>query len=192
MTNKEIIQAVNKSIQNGKSKQETFDALKDRCKIPLEKLAKIIKPFYTLRAKTKYKKLNRILLIFFTIMVLLQFFSLISIIIENGFFALLINWYSTFLTLFNVYVLFEIAKCNSGSHRLVVLATAFLLLLLIGNIIIEPFEPIILIDIVLVVINFGLGFYLYINFCPEYAATKERYQNSQGQIKLRDSYKFAD
>ena len=192
MTNKEIRKAAKQSILSGKSKQETFEALKGtsyHSVQSIEKMAKIIRNIPSLQARKKYKSLNVVLIVLLSLTVLFKMMSGIPIIIENG-----IKWFPILfiLPIINILLLVGVATYSSGSHKGVALFTFLGLFQLIGNIVGEKFEPLILIDFAIAAGLIGLGLYLNSKLFPDYLTVKERYQDNAGKNRIRDVIKFED
>jgi len=189
MTKKEVRKAALQSILDGKTKQETFETLKETSKLPTEDLAKIIQSIPSLQARQKYKTLNMILIGLLSLTVLFKMMAGIPIIIENG-----IKWFPVLfiLPIINILLLIGVATYSQSSHKWVAIFTIFGLLRSLSDILGQPFEPLIIIDLTIAAGLIGLGFYLNSKLCPDYSTVKERYQNNQGQDRLRNVIKFND
>ena len=189
MTKKEVVKSIHQSIIAGKTKQETFDILKDSCEFPLRKLAYIIKSIPTLKAKQKCRKFN----ITLTILLTLTFWSKIVlgfvIVDENG-----IGWlpFILIVLIVSLYLLIGVATYIPESHKLVGTINLIGLIVFFITRIGAPFNLLILFDEAITLLVIWIAFYLHLKLYPDYWVIKERYQNSQGQIKNRDSYKFID
>jgi predicted RNase H-like HicB family nuclease len=189
MTKKEVRKVVKQSILDGKTKQETFETLKETAKLPTEDLAKIIQSIPSLQARQKYKTLNMILIGLLSLTVLFKMMAGIPIIIENG-----IKWFPVLfiLPIINILLLIGVATYSQSSHKWVAIFTILGLLRSLSDILGQPFEPLIIIDLTIAAGLIGLGFYLNSKLCPDYLTVKERYQNNQGQDRLRNVIKFND
>jgi predicted RNase H-like HicB family nuclease len=187
MTKKEARKAAKQSILDGKTKQETFETLKETSKLPTEDLAKIIQSIPSLNARQKYKTLNVVLIVLLSLTVLFKMLSGIPIVIQNG-----IKWFPILfiLPIINVLLLWGVATFSAGSHRFVAIFTILGLLRSLGDLIGKPFEPLMLIDLAIAAGLIGLGFYLNSKLCPDFLTVKERYQNNQGQDRMRNVIKF--
>ena len=189
MTKKEVRKAANQSILNGKTKQETFEELKTTSHRSEKDLAKIIQTIPSLRARKKYKVLNIILIVLLSLTILFKMMAGLPIIIENG-----IKWFPIvfLLPIINIWLLFGVITYRPHYHRMVAVFAILGLFQLFGNMVGEPFEPLIIIDFSIAAGLIGLGFYLNSKLFTNYLTVKERYQNNQGQTKLRDVIKFED
>lgn len=187
MTKKEARKAAKQSILNGKTKQETFEELKGTSKLPTEDLAKIIQTIPSLKVREKYRTLNIILIVLLSLTVLFKMLAGIPIIIENG-----IKWFPVLfiLPIINILLLVGVATYSPSSHKFVAIFTIIGLLRSLGDLIGKPFEPFMLIDLSIAAGLIGLGFYLNSKLCPDYLTVKERYQNNQGQDRMRNVIKF--
>jgi hypothetical protein len=187
MTKKEARKAAKKSILDGKTKQETFETIKETSKLPTEDLAKIIQSIPSLKARQKYKTLNLVLIVLLSLTVLFKMLAGIPIIIENG-----IKWVPVLfiLPIINILLLIGVYTYSPNSHKWVAIFTILGLLHSLSDILGQPFEPLILIDLTIAAGLIGLGFYLNSKLCPDYLIVKERYQNNQGQDRLRNVIKF--
>lgn len=189
MTKKEVRKAAKQSILECKTKQETFETLKATSKLPIEDLAKIIQTIPSLQARQKYKTQNMILIGLLSLTVLFKMMAGIPIIIENG-----IKWFPILLILpiINILLLIGVATYSQSIYKAVAFFTLFGLLRSLSDILGQPFEPLIIIDLSIAAGLIGLGFYLNSKLCPDYTIIKEKYQNNQGQDRLRNVIKFND
>ena len=193
MTKKETRKAAKQSILDGKTKQETFEILKETSKLSTEDVAKIIQSIPSLSARQKYKTQNTILIVFLSLTILLKMLLGIPFIMQNG-----IKWLPMIfiLPIINVLLLWGVATYSTGIHKLVAIFTIIGLLRSLPDMIGVPFEPLtfiaFFIDIAIAAGLIGLGFYLNSKLFSNYLTVKERYQNSQGQDRLRNVIKFED
>lgn len=187
MTKKEARKAARVSSLMGKTKQEILETLKETSKLPAEVLAKIIQSIPTLAARQKYKAPNIFLIILLSITILFKIIAVIPIIIETGIRGILLIF---ILPLINILLLWGVATFNLRSHRLVAILTIIGLISSFKVIASEPFEPLMLIDFAIAAGLIILGFYLDSKLCRPYLIVRERYQNDQGQDKLRNVIKF--
>jgi hypothetical protein len=188
-TKKEVRKFAKQSILEGKTKQDTFETLKVSSKMQTEELAKIIQAIPSIQARQKHKALNMILIGLLSLTVLLKMMAGIPIIIDNG-----IKWFPVLfiLPIINILLLIGVVTYSQNSHKWVAIFTILGLLRSLSDILGQPFEPLILIDLTIAAGLIGLGFYLNAKLCPNYSTTKERYQNNQGQERLRNVIKFND
>jgi hypothetical protein len=165
MTKKEVRKAAKQSILDGKTKQETFETLKETSKLPTEDLAKIVQSIPSLQARQKYKMPNMILIGLLTLTVLFKMMAGIPIIIENG-----IKWFPVLfiLPIINILLLIGAATYTQNSHKWVAVFTILGLLRSLSDILGQPFEPLIIIDLTIAAGLIGLGFYLNSKLCPDY------------------------
>ena len=189
MTKKEVRKVAKQSILNGKTKQETFEELKETSYRTPEDLAKIIQTIPSLQLRKKYMSLNIVLIILLSLTVFFKMMAGIPIIIENG-----IKWLPILfiLPIINVLLLIGVITYRPKSHRLVAVFTILGLFQLVGNMVGEPFEPLILVDFAIAAGLIGLGLYLNSKLFPIYSTVKERYQTNQGQTRIKDVIKFED
>ena len=189
MTKRELRKSVKRSILDGKSKQEVFQELKETSKLPTEDLAKIIQSIPSLNARQKYKTLNIILIVLLSLTVLFKMIAGFPIILENG-----IKWLPILflLPIINILLLVGVVTYYPNSHKWVAIFTILSLLRSLSVIFGQPFEPFIIIDLVIAAGLIGLGFYLNSKLSPEYLTVKELYQNRQGQDRLRNVIKFKE
>lgn len=187
MTKRELRKAVKQSILDGKLKQEIFQELKDTSKNPPEDLAKIIQSIPSLTARQKYKILNSIFIGLLLLTILFKMMTGIPIVIKNG-----IKWLPILfvLPIINILLLIGVLTYSSNSHKWVAFFTILGLLRSFSDILGQPFVPLIIVDLTIAAGLIGLGFYLNYKLCPEYLTVKERYQNNQGQDKMRNVIKF--
>jgi hypothetical protein len=189
MTNSEVRKAAKQSMLAGKTKQETFESLKESSQLPTEDLAKIIRSIPSLSARVKYRPLNLILvaLLLFTALLKLMFGIPLLIVNDIKFLPLLI-----IMPVLNVLLLWGVATFRARFYNYVAVLTILGLMRSFGNIVETPPDPIMIIDLVIAAGLIGLSLFLNYKLFPRYMTVKERYQNSQGQDKVRDVIKFAD
>jgi hypothetical protein len=84
MTNKEIRKLAEEKISQGKTRQQTFDEIKEETKQSSEKVAKIIRFIPTLDSRERYKIANTILGIILLLTVFLKILAGIPIILQFG------------------------------------------------------------------------------------------------------------
>jgi hypothetical protein len=113
----------------------------------------------------------------------------IPILIENG-----INWLPVLFIfpIINILLLVGVASYTQSAHKYVAFFTIFSLLRSSKEFIGQPIDIFMVVDLILIAGLIGLGFYLNAKLCPDYSIIKERYQNNQGQDRLRYVIKFND
>jgi len=189
MTKKEVRKVANQSILNGKTKQEIFEELKETSYRSEIDLAKIIRKITSLQAKKRYKALNITFIVLFSLTILSLMLAGISIIINNEIMRLpiIIIWLTIYIVL-----LIGVTRYNPKSYWWIAMCTILGLIRFLGVMLIEPFKPLSLIDLAIHIGVIWLGLYLHSKLFPAYLTVTERYQNSQGQVKLRNVIKFED
>ena len=189
MTKKEIRKVANQSILNGKTKQEIFEALKETSYRTPEDLAKIIRTVPSLQARKKYKALNITLIVIFSLTILFLALAGISSIISNEIMRLSIVfiWLIVYIAL-----LIGVTRYKSGSYWWIALCTILGLIRFLGIMLTGSFTPLSLIDLAIHIGVIWIGLYLHSKLFPAYLTVKERYQDSQGQSRIRNVIKFED
>ena len=189
MTKKEVTKSAKQSILEGKTKQETFESLKTSSKLSAEELAKIIQPIPSLQARQKYKTLQMILIGLLLLTILIKMTAGIPIVIQNG-----IRWLPVLFVfpIINILLLIGVANYMQSSHKFVAIFTLLSLVRSTNEFLGQPLDIFMIIDLILIAGLIGLGFYLNAKLCPDYSIKKERYQNNQGQDRLRNVIQFND
>ncbi len=166
---KEVQKAAEQSILSGKSKQETFETLKETCELSTEDLAKIIQTIPSLDAREKYRSLNTVLL---SILILTVFFKIIAGLPILTYYG--IRWLPIlfFLPAINIILLIGVANYKQGSHKWVSIVAIISLLRLMVDVMRKPFEAAMLIDVVIAFALIVLGFYLNSRLYPKYLILK--------------------
>ena len=189
MTKKAVKKEVKRLILEGKTKQEAYDELKGISKMKAEDLAKIVQSVPSLNARDKYRSLNIVLIGLLSLTVALKMLSGLPIVIEKG-----IAWFPVllFLPLINIILLIGVSTYNQSSYKFVAILAILGLFRLLRDLLSSSFDTFIIIDVVFAAGLIGLGFYLGSKLFPNYTTVKERYQNSQGQDRMRNVIKFED
>lgn len=189
MKNSELRKIAKENLSEGKSKQETFEILKDASTLKAEELAKIVQSIPSEAAKNKYKVLNIILMALLGITVLIKMLAGLPLIIDKG-----IQWLPVLFIfpIINIIMLVGVALYWPGTHRFVGFISALSAVRLIGSKDFSFTEVYSLIDLTLVLSLIGLGLYLNHVLTPNYEILKEPYTNAQGQKRLRNVIKFID
>lgn len=189
MTKKELRKLAEQKIKEGKSRQVTFEELKEESKNKSEEIAKIVRFIPTLENRQKFKTAQTILLVALGITILFKMLAGLPIVIEKG-----INWLPIIflMPIINIALTYGVATYKGQYYRLVGIFTILGLLRSLRDIIGTTFEPLILIDLGIAGVLIGLGFYLNSKMVSEYQTVKEKYTNQQGQTRLRNKIKFVD
>jgi len=190
MTKKDVKIEARQSILAGNTKQQTFDKLKTTGKLPAEELAEIIRPIPTLQARQKYKQLQIILLVLLFLTVLVKVLAVMPIITEDG-----IQWSPEIIMLsivciFYVILFWAVAMYRPGSHKIAAVVTILSLYYTLGYVMNQGF--LFFADLAIAAGIIGLGFYLNSRFSSSIHSFKEKYQNDQGQDRLRNVITFDD
>jgi len=189
MTKTEIRRAAKVRILNGKTKQETFDELKEHYD-SAENLAKIIQGIPSLKAREQTKTWNIVLIILLSLTVLFKLITGISLIAELG-----TSWLPLLLImpLINVILLIGVITYSAGIHKAVAIFTIIGLLNSLKHLSNASGDPLSnLINIVIAAGLIALGFYLNSVLSSEYRVGKESYHNEQGKLEFRDVITFED
>jgi len=194
MTKKEVRKIVNQRIFNGKTKQETFEELKDTSKLSIKDLAKIIQKTPSLEARKKHKTTHIVLKTIFILTIIFKLKFGIQIIIEeeikNVFQIILIL---SIMPIINILLLIGVSKYGPNSFKL---AAFFSILGLYqymrSGIVFEEVGAIIFLDLFIHLGIVVLALHLDTKFFPKYLTNKELYQNTQGEEKVRQVIKFVE
>jgi hypothetical protein len=194
MTKNEVRIAVKNSILNGKTKQETFEGLRDTSKISAKDLANIIRNTPTIKAREHYKTLHIVLkvILLFTILIKLRMGILIIIEgeIQDIFQIILVLFV---ISIINILLLIGVSRYRPNSFKLVAIFTIIgLYQYMQSGIVFEEEGALIFMDLGIHVGFFLLGLHLHSKFFPKYLTIKEPYQNSQGENEFRQVINFED
>lgn len=189
MTKKELKKAAEQNILEGNTKQETFEALKGMSKLSSEELATIVRSIATPRARDQYRGLNVLLILLLTISFLFKVQTGIASMMQGGVSELPILLISTTISLL---LILGVAKFHVGIYRLIAILAILSIFTLVKNILTNPSNPLLIIDVLMIGGIIGLGFYLNAKLFPSYSIVKELYQNSQGQNRLKHVILFND
>ncbi len=189
MTEKELKKLAEQKIKEGKSRQETFEELREESKDKSEKIAKIVRFIPTLENREKYKTAQIILLVTLVITILSKILTGLSIVIEMG-----INWLPVMflIPILNMVLTYGVAKYKGQYYRLVGIFTILGLIRSLKGVLGTTFEPLVFIDLCIAAVLIGLGFYLNAKMVSEYQTVEEKYTNQQGQSRVRNKIKFVD
>lgn len=189
MTKREARKIAKENILQGKTKQETFEMLKESSDLSAEDLAKIIQLIPSMQARKKYNALNVILIVLLSITILFKILAALPSFIGRD-----AIWFPLIflVPLINVLLLIGVVIYSAGSHKLVAILTILGLVRMVTNLSNIQFEPLMLIDFGMAAALIGLGFYLNAKLSPEYSKFKEYYQNDQGQDRMRMVIRFED
>ena len=186
MTDREIRKAAKLSILNGKTKQETFVELKGKNYKSAKKAANIIQKIPSLRARSRYKIQYIALIVLLSIVILVKMKPVISFIIEDEMWILIIF----LLPIINILV--GVARYRQSSYITVALLSYFWQLILGAQLVNNTFEPLLLIDVALAAGLIELSSTLHSKLYPEYLTVKELYKNKHGQNRQRIVIKFEE
>ena len=189
MTKKEVRQLAKQKIKEGKTQQQTFEEIKETSDRPSEEIANIVKQIPTLAARQKNKTLNYVLIGLLALTILSKMLAGIPIALQDGIKSLPIIF---ILPIINILMLWGVSTYSVGAHRVTGFLSLLALLRSLGDILGKPFEPLVLVDLVLIGGMLFLGFYLNNKLTPGYDIVKEKYTDSQGRTKLRNKIKFED
>ena len=194
MTKKSVKKIANQSILIGKSKQETFEELRETCSLSEKELAKIIQKIPSVEAKKKYKILHLTLKIILILTILLKMRMGILLIIDEEIQSIhQIILILLILPLINILLLIGVAKYRPSSFKLVAIFMIIgLYQYMRSGIVFEEEGALIFIDLAIHVVLFVLGLHLYSKFFPKYLTVKEIHQDSQGEVEYRNVIKFED
>ncbi len=173
MTKKELTKSAEQKIKEGKSRQETFEELKEESKNKSEEIAKIVRFIPTLENRQKYKAAQIILIVLLSVTILFKMFAGIPIIIENG-----IKWWPIIflLPIINIALTYGIVTYKGQYYQFVGIFTILGLLRSFQNISGTTFDTLILVDVGITGGLIGLGFYLNSKMVSEHKTVKEKFQ----------------
>ncbi|MCS6822935.1 MAG: hypothetical protein NZ529_01475 [Cytophagaceae bacterium] len=187
---KEIQLAAKQCILEGKTKQETYEALKDRFKIPPTKIAEIVEAMVTLKAKSKYSKLNWFLIILLSLVALIKIIGLYTSIREGQ--TNQVSFLQLINIVINLLLIWGLATYHPFVHRILIMGIILGLVHSLKEFVYSEFNALIffclLIDATIVI----LGFYLNSKLHPMYRIVKETYKDDRGEDKTRMVIKFKD
>lgn len=189
MKKSELRKIAKQNIQEGKSKQETYEILRDASTLPAEELAKIVQSFPSAEAKNKYKALNITLMILLGITATGKVLAGLPLVLQHG-----VSWTPVLFLfpLINIALLIAVGMYSSGAHKAVGILSAFGLLRYFNNVRFDSFDVYMGIELGFIITLIALGFYLNSVLCPSYKKIGETYLNQQGQKRMRYNISFPD
>lgn len=187
MKKKEIKKLVQQKIAEGKSRQQTFDEIKEQEKVSSEELAKIVKNFIPLALRDEFKKPHTLLLIILGITILFKILAGLPLIINNGlaYLPLLL-----LMPIINIALTYGVYKYQANMYMFVAIFTIIGTARSALNLDFENLDSLLIIDLIVAASLIGLGFYLRSKIDTGYETVKVKYTNKEGQPRLRNKIKF--
>ncbi|GHT31370.1 hypothetical protein FACS189434_00980 [Bacteroidia bacterium] len=188
MTKKELNKAVKQSILSGKTKQETFDNFKGESPLSYEETARIVDSYPTLESRDEYKSINMILIILLSITVLSKLLLGVLFMENNGmrFFPVLFIF-----PILNIIFLYCVATYNNV-YKWIAILTGIGFLRSLSDIIGNPVDVFMIIDIALTIGLIIVSVYLHIKLFPGYKMVVNREIDNEGKIKITRVVKFEE
>lgn len=179
LNKKEIKQEALKLLNQGISKQETFEILKEKYEYAIE-IANVLKKKPSVKAIEKYRKWNNILL---GLLILTSiFFILTTPMIQ------ILIWY--------VFLIYTVARMLVKYYIWTSIFSGFAIITYISILILDVNATnnltYILPILTLVISTFILPIWLEKKMCPKPVESKVEYTNSDGQKRLKIVYQFSD
>ena len=189
MTKKGVRKLAKKMIEDGRSHQETFNEIKDLCDFSVEEIAKIMKLIPSKSKKEKNKVANTVLFIVLCFTIVQKIFFGLSLIEDLEGFAILII---LLFPLLNVYFAYNVAVFNTPIYRMIAFFTIISIIQSLKNISGITMDIFALIDIVIAIALIFLGFYLNTKMTVLYEVSNEKYENQNGESRLRKVITFEE
>ena len=190
MRRKELQKRAFKYINAEKSKQQTYEELKEMGGISQIAVANPVRNCPTVQSRQQYRNLILVFIFCLGLLILQMLYRGVTVIIENGF-----QWIDLGLLIrigIHGILLWGVATFNGRSYKYMAIWLTISLVLLAVNGIADSFTLSILLYIIFVGAGTFLGFYLYFKLCPKYLVSWEEFQNPQGKNEMRKVITFED
>ncbi|NMM50897.1 hypothetical protein [Marinigracilibium pacificum] len=174
-------------IQEGKSRQETLESIKNQTQLPAKDIANILKYIPPLNTRDKHKTLNYILLFILLMTALFKMFAGIPLVLQNG-----LKWFPILLLLptINLIMAYGVLKFKGEFYRLIMVLTALSVVRSLGKINLSDIYDIM--DLLIAGIVIGLSYFLNKKFTAEVKSERENYIDENGENSSRMTIKFKD
>lgn len=190
MKRKDLRKQAFQFINSGKSKQQTYDELKEMPGVSPNVVANIVRNIPSLQSRQQYRALVQVFVFYLGLMILQIIYRTVMMSMENGF-----DWvYLVALIPIGIYMIliWGVATFNGYSYKYVVIWLTIQFFFQFINSMVESFTLFDILVLVFVSAGIGLGLYFYYRLCPNYQVFHEEFQIFQGQKEMRRIIKFKD
>ena len=185
MNKSEILRLGQSKIDEGKTRQVTFEELKHETSIPVKELVEIVRLLPPHKTKEKYNTLTYILIALLSTIVIIRIGR--TVILE-------LDWrtMSVIISVINMILIFALTRRNVNSLRIVALVSGISLFAGFPGVFKPPIDYSNLILFIVTAITIGLGYFTFKKLAPSYSTKREFYTNDLGQQRGRDVIYFED
>lgn len=177
-------------IKAGKSKQQTYNELKEMPGVSPNVAATVVRNIPSLQSRQEYRALVQIFIFYLGLMIFNVIFRTVMMSMANGF-----DWvYLIALIPIGIYtfLIWGVATFNGYSYKYVAIWLTIQFFFQLINSMVESFTLFDMLVLVFVGAGIGLGFYLYYRLCPNYQIFHEEFQIFPGEKEMRKIIKFRD
>lgn len=189
MTKKELRRESFRLMQEGKSKQEAFEALLPVAGHTADELADVIRFVPSPRAREKYLPAHIILVIALVITVLLKALAAVGMFMEDLRVSSLLL--VILLPALNILFCYQLITWQGSAYRMVAILGLMSVLRPFAVFIRNP-DVLMLPELILVLAIIILGFFLSRRMVPPITETRENYTDELGRTRLRKKFTLPD